>query len=150
MPVFKDLNSFMVHVQKMALEAMQDEGKEEVIKTNIKRNEQDIYSYEPQGYERRNTLTDENNFVSEMVDKDTMVVYNNAEPNTPIGSGSVSGWQVSLMVEEGRVSDMFGEGFWTKPRPATANTVEELKSSKAHIKAIQEGLRKRGINATIT
>ncbi len=144
---FDTIAGLMSYIQKAAQEVAKTNVADAIIDENIKFNESEIYSYNQKEYTRRNTLTDKNNFVVDDIGDNTIEIYNNAEPNTPIGKGSVDGWQVSLMVEEGRVSDMFGEGFWTGDRPATAKTVESLESSGKHTKAMIQGLKKFGIEA---
>lgn len=146
MPTFKDLNSLMAHVKKMAMDAARDEGAKQVIKTQIKHNESDIYNYSPSVYNRRGTLRRAENFVVDDIDDDTISVYNDEEPDYAVVDGyDSSQYQLQWLVEEGASPAPFGEGVWTEPRPAVKNTYEDLKNGNELISAVKSGLKKRGL-----
>lgn len=146
MPTFKDMNSLMAYVQKMAMETLQSDVVPVVKEEYKKHIQSDVYDvYDPKRYDRRNSLLDDNNILSEQVDQNTISITDIAEPNTSVKGTDNSGKQLMWWIEEGLIYPLAGGGVWSEARPATANTVEDLKSTEKHVQAMKQGLRKKGI-----
>lgn len=50
-----------------------------------------------------------------------------------------------LIIDQGLSGNLFGEGWWTEPRPYFSNTLEELKNNGLLKKWFREALVKRGL-----
>lgn len=113
-------------------------------------------TYTPKLYRRRGDidgLADPYNIESS-VKSGTLTVRNMTEPN-PSGamdnSRVTTGKYLDRLIEYGHGSSggfydfpTVGANFM-KPRPFTAKTIEHLRENKAHVDALQDGLKRQGI-----
>jgi len=140
MPSFLDIRLLSVYAQKVISETLNDDVKKEVTKTEQRHINSDVYDvYSPKYYRRRRAnggLIADDNIVGEMISDDTLSVTNKTKFN-PNGEPDLAEW-----VEYGLDP---GVGAYADERPFTQNTIDELNSTKAHVKAMQLGLKKRGI-----
>lgn len=84
-----------------------------------------------------------------------LTVVNITEPNP---TGCEDNWRVTTdknlpeLIEFGQGYKSMGYDFphnglrYMEPRPFTKKTIENLKSNKAHVEAMKNGLKKRGLN----
>lgn len=84
-----------------------------------------------------------------------LTVVNITEPNP---AGCEDNWRVTTdknlpeLIEFGQGYNSMGYDFprhglrYMEPRPFTEKTIENLKNNKAHVEAMKNGLRKRGLN----
>jgi hypothetical protein len=154
-PNFNNLKDMYAYYQEVLNDTLKDDVYKEV-KTTLQKNIQEtVYdSYSPKEYQRRgynDGLIADENIVGELEKDGVLAVKDIADSNDSIfgtpytasGTTTFAGW-----VEYGQVSDAFGNGVWTEPRPFMENTKEELKSNNVISKALQTGLKKRGVDAT--
>jgi hypothetical protein len=151
---FSSVQALMNYLKKQISDVLQTDVKEEVISTEQRHIQSDLYdAYSPNFYERRGTLADEGNFESEMIDDSTIAIKNVATPNdSVVGTlyNPANGTEFMSWIEYGDVPDLWGDGSepWSNPRPVVGNTVKELEETEAHVKALKEGLLKKGIQIT--
>lgn len=120
--------------------------------------EETVYdTYEPSQYKRRyekEGLSDPSNIGGVIVNGE-LQVFNATAGNPDIyinGKRDVSqndGDYLAPIIEYGKGYDFSsenGNNGYEKPRPFVENTREELKQTKAHVKALKQGLKNRGIN----
>ena len=107
-----------------------------IVNKHIQSDIYDTYSpvgEENGGYDRRNELGDPTNTISRMIDKNTILITNEAPPSPPIFDGDYGEYDDELLywIEKGRVLNMFNNKDypWMHPRPAISNAQEEINSS---------------------
>ncbi len=116
-------------------------------------------AYVPKKYRRRGMgagMADDSNIVIKggTASDGKLTVVNITEPNP---GGCLDNARVTTdknlpkLIEfgngyDGNFYDFPKGGSFTKPRPFTRTTVENLKNNKAHIIAMKNGLKKRGLN----
>lgn len=156
---WKDLTK---KVQNTVNQIAMDEVLDAVKEVEQKHIQEEVYdAYNPIAYKRRyydNGLIADDNIVGEL-NGNTLEVRNTTQPNasiskppTPYNSSDIT--QFSKWIEFGETyngnAKLLFDGNrsdepWANPRPFTANTIEDLKQNKQHIKALKEGLKKRNI-----
>ncbi len=142
MPTFKNLNSLFKHIVRQASESLKDDVFIAVREVEREHINSDVYAvYTPKVYKRRKDrggLISRDNIIGQMLNSKTLSVTN----KTLKDDGSPN---LAYRVEKGIPGG--GTAPWQNPRPFTENTIGELKISKKHIKALQKGLKKRGIKS---
>lgn len=134
---------------------------ETVKRTEIRHVYEDVYSRpESRLYQRRYSgggIGDISN-LEEYVEGDTLVVANTTPFNPYLnGTDSSAGYSQNAGLSEGLDGLIeYGDRNWKgiaydwatyePARPFVKNTVEELRASKEHVRALAGGLRKRGLN----
>ncbi len=140
MPSFRNLNALELYIKNEIYKSLEDDVAKEVVDTMKDRINEDVYNaYSPTLYERRKEnggLLDDANFLTEMVDDNTLKVK-----NVTHGSGKY----IVPIIEEGvgytwENSNIYGRQPF--PRPFVANTREELRGEKLRL-AISKALQKR-------
>ncbi len=96
-------------------------------------------------------MTDNDNYKKEIVDKMTVSIGSNAEPNDSLNNTPLYSDPEGLLpkwIEEGDIPNIFnGEKYpWMKPRPVVEMTRDELMNTKSYIEAMKKGLHRSGIN----
>lgn len=164
LPEFSKWSDLEKHLKKQIKDALASEVKSEVVETERRHIKKDVYEvYKPKMYKRRKDnggLLDKENIVGTMISEDTLQVTNETPPNpygVPQERVSVNK-DLAMLVEMGDGAG--GNNFYDfpsddensaymNPRTFTANTIEELKNSKAHVTSLQKGLANRGIKTEI-
>lgn len=156
MPQFKNLTQLDVYLKKLIKNSMEDVGKVVENKTREKIDEVVYQANTPSQYERTRELQNslihtqpkqfDNETVVEVKHDDAMFGW--YEPNQHISVLSGDELPVEVLAEivnDGKAGHIFGEGFWTKPRPYIEESLEEIKKDKLHIKAMKDSLKSKGI-----
>jgi hypothetical protein len=155
MPQFNNLNELNTWLSQQIAQSMNDVG--EMVVEKVKEHiESDVYSFDPKVYQRTNELKESIVHSTPIVNGDTVEVsiYPDAQlihPSPPnqhqsVISGDDYSPYVAITVEEGTSGKLFGEGYWTEPRPFMENTVAELEGSGLFADALKISLNKKGIN----
>lgn len=160
MPEFKTFKELETYLKTKIKDSLEHEVKSEIVETERRHIQTDVYDvYKPKMYKRRKDnggLMDKENIIGTMISNDTLEIINNTPPNpygTPQERVSVNK-DLPMLVEGG--DGVGGNNFYDFPsdekdatymfpRPFTANTIEELSQTKAHVKAFKEGLKRNGI-----
>lgn len=164
MPTAKSMKELSSLIKQKVSAVMEDEVFEKVRDVYQKHIDEDVYdAYSPVSYVRRDTgggLIADSNIVGEM-SGDSLEVKNIAAPNESIANppspfAPSSDTQFMEWIENGAAyhgyakyifsRDMSGEP-WAQPRPATQNTIEDLRANKQHKLALKAGLKARGIDS---
>lgn len=161
MSTVKNWSELVSAIKKQTADAMQKEVFEtvrEVYQSHIKSDVYDTYS--PTVYEQRGSnggLMDADNIIGQM-NGDTLEVLNVASPSTsiadpptpyiPDNQTKFAEWIEYGQAYNGGARSLFPRDMssepWAQPREFTANTINDLKSNKQHLKALAEGLRRAG------
>jgi hypothetical protein len=167
---YKNLNDLMNGIQSAIDKTLENEVFEEVKETELRHIKTDVYGvYKPKEYVRRYGsagMLDPNNIVimdelgNNSVTKGNLSVVNITAPNshTPDGETSINK-DLPELIEYGHDDYLnrypFVKGYdyaggknttFLEPRPFTANTIDELQTTKAHIVALKNGLSAKGFN----
>lgn len=135
---FNNLKELAKHVEAKIQNAMKNEVAKEVIETEKRHIQSDVYAvYSPTEYERTHQLIADESFVVREVE-DGITVKN-------IRHDEDTGKLIAPVLESGMGYDWEFE-FNGVPRPFTANTIEELKASQTHKEALKKGLKRQGID----
>lgn len=132
---FKNLNALMTHIEKDMQKALENEVAETVkenMKAAVDENVYDVFT--PEYYNRRmenGGLTDSNNLQAN-VSGNVLTVRDVA----PLDNGRTD-YELDRIIVEGLGKQPF-------PRDFYGSTAERLEDNGEHIKAMKEGLRKRG------
>ena len=160
MPVFDNLKQLEVYLLKAITDSMEDVGKaveqktREVIEREVYQNPTDSGLAE---YERTRELKNSlihttpkknNNEVTTEIKHDESN-FGHYAPNQHMSV--VDGRELPIdalaeIVNFGKSGKIFGEGYWTKPRPYIEITKEEVEKEKLHVKAMKESLIKKGFD----
>jgi hypothetical protein len=132
-------------------ETLQKEVFEEIRDVEIENINDIVYSvYEPNVYKRRGSsggIGDRENIQKNMVDDLTMEVTNDTPANL---KHKGTDKPLDILIERGHGNpyryDYPSDGEYMKPRKFTEATINDLKQNKQHIKALKEGLKKRGLS----
>ena len=157
---FATMQALLDYVRKKVNESLQNEVAENVRETEQKHIISDVYGvYNPIEYERRlldGGLMASENIKGEIVDDMTLQVTN----ETPANPYATSQDRVTIdknlpeLIEYGESYKGYHYDFlyntaFLNARPFTKNTFEELQQSGSPAIALVEGLKKRGIQATV-
>jgi hypothetical protein len=151
---------------KLVRENVQSTLFEEVAQTikevEIKHVNEDVYSREPSGiYNRRYShggigdIANLEQYVEHGANSDTLGISNNTKfnpyingVNGDLGFSRNSGYGLEGLIEHGDgwngITYDWAEG--EPARPFIQNSINDLKASKEHVRALAEGLRKRGLD----
>lgn len=151
MPTFKNVSSLIKYLNATVVPQVLQNDVADHVGEEIKSNyETMVYgAYSPVVYERTGALTDDANIEKKMIGQNTVSIENVASPSEALIKGySVTANTLPLMIEEGYIGNPWNDKDypWTKPRKVIQTTRDQLESSKSHIQAFREGLRKRGID----
>jgi hypothetical protein len=143
MPQFKNLNELFAKIQS----AISDSLLHEVTDVTRETMREQIYStvyavYEPTQYVRKmdeGGLSDYHNISASLIDDNTLEIRNIRDDHNGMRD-------VARVVETGVGYHYVTNSVLTDGRPFTENTVEELKSSKAHVEAMKQGLIRNGFD----
>jgi hypothetical protein len=154
---FKNLSDLNKYLMNKIAKSMYEVGEhaEQTVKEQI---DIDVYSYQPSEYERTFELRDSvihtepeiiNDLVSVEVKHDTDLIHPNKEKYQHYSAGK---WEpkeynryVAQTVHDGTSGHLFGEGFWTEPRPYMDHAKDKIKNSKLYINILKDNLRKQGL-----
>lgn len=157
MPTFKNLNSALKHVQKIVNETLLNEVTNAVKVAEIEHVMDDVYTRPTSGaYKRRYAdggLGDVNNLKESLASDGVLVVSNETPFNPYLNGVDASG---GLSLNSGNALDglvNFGDGWhdyyydysMCGPTNFIEKAVDDLKSSGEHVKAMKDGLQKRGL-----
>ena len=164
MPTANSLNGLYAMIKQRASAAMEDEVFEEVRDVYQKHIDSDVYdAYSPASDVRRDVrggLIADENIVGNM-SGESLEVKNVTPPSESIATfgqsfAPESDTQLMDWIEHGAAyhgnakyifnRDMSGEP-WANPRPATQNTIDDLRANGQHIEALKRGLKSRGIDS---
>ena len=158
MPDFRNLNELSEYMKKKVLPtAIKKVGN--TVKDKLKdRIDKDVYSFSPSQYERTYQLRESVVVKSSEIKKDEITVeighdydlINAIPPNKHVSvadQSDVSYW-TGYWINFGQVGGIFGQGFWTKPRPYMDNTKKEIKKENTLKKELKKNLKKMNINTS--
>ena len=158
MPTFKNLKQLEKYLQLVVKDSMEDVGREAEHKVRKKIDEM-VYQNptEPSDYERTRELKNSlvhtqpkqngNEITVEIKHEDSLIGY--YEPNQHMSVVDGSELPVDALAEivhYGKSGKIFGEGYWTKPRPYMETAKEEIIEEKLHVKALKNSLKKKGLD----
>lgn len=150
---WSDLEKALRQARDKALEGTGDKTKE-LVKDRI---DKDVYSvatpseyirtYELRESVQLSDVTSNGNVAEIEIGHDTNLI-GSYEPNQhySVVDGSSSVDSIAEIVHDGKSGLIFGNGYWTKPRPYMDNAKEEMEDGKYKEFMIEE-LKKQGINA---
>lgn len=157
MPEFKTFKELETYLKTKIKDSLEHEVKSEIVETERRHIQTDVYDvYKPKMYKRRKDnggLMDKENIVGTMISNDTLEIVNNTPPN-PYGIPQeqvTTDKNLAMLVEGGDGASGYfdfpseDDNSYMSPRPFTANTIEELSQTKAHVKVFKEGLKRNGI-----
>lgn len=124
-------------LNKKIRETLRNEVKDTVVKTMQKHIQEDVYdAYTPQSYERTYQLISEDNIISNTLDDNTLLTYNDRRDGDTY---------IPKIIEAGK--GYYNENLDRRigARPFIKNTKEDLESSGKAVDAMKDGLKKRGI-----
>lgn len=163
---YKNLNDLMVDIQSAINNTLENEVFEEVKETELRHIQTDVYDvYEPTVYIRRyksGGMGDSNNIVildddgNNSVTNGNLSVVNVTLPNPYARDGATTNKDLPELIEYGDENYLdkypFATGYdypgepYGLARPFTANTIDELQTTKAHIVALKKGLSSKGFD----
>jgi hypothetical protein len=157
--VFKSMDELFKHIKDTVNNSLENEVTDTVREFEQQHIDDDVYSvYKPKMYKRRGLdgglIADENiiGYVDES--KSTLTVVNATPPNPHALDEDLVTTDKNLpeLIEYGdgyngnNYDFPTDDGAFMYPRPFVENTIDELKNTKEHIKALKEGLKRNGIN----
>lgn len=138
MPQFNNLKELENYLKDKVQNAMRNEVAKTVIDTEKKHVQTDVYAvYTPTEYERTYQLLSDESYVVKDI-PDGISVKN-------IRHDEETGKMIAPVLESGIGYD-WDSPINGVPRRFTENTVQDLSQSKDHIKALQNGLKRQGID----
>lgn len=163
---YKNLDDLLDSVQSAINNTLENEVFEEVKETELRHIRTDVYEvYKPSIYERRYSregMLDANNIVilddngNNSVTNGNLSVVNVTPPNPYARDGATTSKDLPELIEYGDENYLdkypFATGYdypgepYGLPRPFTANTIDELQTTKAHIVALKKGLLSKGFD----
>jgi hypothetical protein len=136
------LSQLEAKILAMAKDVLKNEVKENIIDVLVENSQESIYdSYEPTEYSRRFSFLDRDKYEAEVIDEG-LFVKPVQEPNTSYTGEAYDSSQnyFAQWIEFGNNSPY---PVW--PRDFIGETERQLESTDSHIKALKDGLRKRGL-----
>lgn len=154
MATFNNLDALLKHLQAKVAETLQDEVANDVSDKMKEHYMNEVYDYDynEEFRTRRMSLVDDANIDKTLVGATTLSVSNTAKPDDSVFGTPIYGDPDGLLaqwIEDGNITNVFNNhsGYpWTKPRPVIHTTAEEIRQKKSHIKAMKQGLKKRGVD----
>lgn len=167
---YKNLNDLMNGIQSAIDKTLENEVFEEVKETEVRHIQTDVYDvYKPKDYFRRygNTgMLDPNNIVimdefgDNTVTNGNLSIVNITSPKSYTADGEVTvNKDLPELIEYGHENylnkNSTANGYdypygastsFLEPRPFTANTIDELQTTKAHVVALKNGLSAKGFD----
>lgn len=160
MPKVKSIAEALKYISSQINETLLDEVSESIKDAEIRHAYRDVYS-RPDSllYERRYSdggIGDYDN-LEERLEGDGLLAVENVTPFNPYLNGRNASDGMSHNSGEGLDGLVeFGDGGWKgltydwakgePARPFIQNTIDELRTTKAHVKSLKDGLKKRGVN----
>lgn len=149
MPTFKSLNDLKKYVNDSAQSCMDKEVAQAIKKEFAFEYDKQVYSYpNSEMYERREDLSDEDNFVSEW-DGKKLIVSNNVKPNVSLRNTALRNPSVTLSewIEHGNIPNIFDANYypWMEPRPVAETVRNRIQTEHIASNALKKGLKKKGI-----
>jgi len=163
MPTFNNLDDLARHLLNDLERGMMGVG--QVAKKVVQeRLDKDVYSFDPSVYQRTRELRESVDFEPSIEGKEAVVVIDhNTDMIHAVGRpyyqhhSAVKSYTpqdysqyVAQTVNDGTSGHIFGQGFWTKPRPYMDNAFKELQSSGRHVKSLANYLRSQGYKVEVT
>lgn len=151
---FNNIDELMAFLEKEVNDSMKDVGKavQKVVKDHV---DLDVYAVaQPAKYERTEQLRDS---VTYTVDGTDVLIHHDDSMIESIPDNQhhsvVEGYEpqdsseyVANIVEEGSSGHIFGEGYWTEPRPFWKNAEDEVESTGLDAKILKDSLKTKGFN----
>ena len=146
MPKFDNVQKLLNHIQAKIENALEIEVLEAIKETQTDMIQEYVYdAYTPKQYIRRGPdnggYGDPNN-IHGFVENGVLRVRNLTPPNPNYRTKIKPSAYVAPAIESGKMYTWYSPG----ARPAIAKTVEELKMTKSHMKALKNGLIRQNIN----
>lgn len=153
---FKNLNSLFKYLRYEFKDNLKENGKqmENIVRDYVER---DVYSYTPTKYERTYELRDSIVTREPRIYKENVSVKVEHEPDMMSNEpdrfihGSYF-WDLTdvrfllpYIINEGLSGDLFGEGFWTNPRPYWTNAYNHIVSNNIFFEEFKKSLTNKGI-----
>lgn len=151
-----NLKQLRQYIEKSIQKSLETKVFDKVRDVELSHTVSDVYeAYKPDEYVRRyekKGLKDPRNIIYEKqkIKKGWLVVRNITDFN-PYRPISRFGYNLTNLIEYGweescrRIYNVKVAPDYAQPRPFIANTTEELKQTKIHVKALKEGLKEDGI-----
>ncbi len=160
----KNLKELRKHIEKAIRNSLENEVFEDVRETECRHVQTDVFDvYKPRVYHRREFypeeyvsygetgigVKDERNIVFDPIKNGVLKVENVAEFN-PVRAIRNHGPGLVTLIEYGHGARGIYYDYpkypeYLRPRPFIANTREEIKQTKSHVKAMKLGLRRNKI-----
>lgn len=139
-----ELKKVLDYIEKENNKILKTKIKDEIIKTQKKHIEEDVYNkYAPKIYIRTFALR-ENENILDISDKDNEIEIANI--TTHQGMYSKNEVDVSEIIETGEGYDFRGYGYeYESPRPFIENTIENMKYNKTIENTFKEAWNEKGI-----
>ena len=142
-PTFKTLKEALSYIENSIAEALHNEVFEVIKETELSHIKSDVYGvYQPKAYKRRSSggFSDPAN-IQDVGSGLVLEVVNNTPPNSAGNPEPTIDKDLAQVIESGVGYDYFSPG----ARPYHENTINDLAGSGAHVDALKNGLRKKGI-----
>lgn len=155
---FANLDDLQKHLMKEISNAMRNEVAGEAVEVVKDRIRKDVESHEPALYERTGELRESvqgkeeqisKNVSRLKIDHDTSKIRPQGEnQHKSVVDGRPSNDVLPEIVHDGKSGHIFGEGFWTEPRPYMDNAKTEIETYNKHVNSLKKGLQRNGLNVT--
>lgn len=153
---FQSLSALEVYLTKMIKDSMEDVGKkcEVVVREKI---EEEVYQnpVNPSTYERTRELKNSlihtspvqngSEIITEIKHETDLIGSYSPNQHMSVQTGEPFIEPLAEVVNYGKAGHIFGEGYWTEPRPYMDDAREEIKQDKLHVQSLKESLRNKGI-----
>jgi hypothetical protein len=163
---FKNIDSMLSYVQNAVMDSLSNEvfnktrlvEQGQVITDVYDAGIPDVYDsvFHSSGQRRGmdGGLLDSENIKGTLISNNTISITNEtiANPYVLLGEDIKEskniGKPLAPIIEYGGEENYdFGEGWWSKPRPFTENTIKQLESTGEHVLALSAGLKRHGIES---
>ena len=148
----KNLKELRKHLEKCINDSLENEVLETVKKIELSHIKEDVFDvYSPNIYDRRSSsgIDDPENIVGDIIQNGVLEVENITKFNPEYETENQGLGLVKLIEyghgESGYFYDYPSSHKFTDPRPFIANTKNEIKETKSHVKAIKSGLERNKI-----
>lgn len=138
MPAFNNFDDLIKKVKDEAMKVLQKEVAEKVVEKAIEHAQHDVYDvYTPvaHGYRRKYTLIKKSNY-KKLVTEDSIIIKSVSTHDEK---------DITEVVETGKNYD-YRFKYYDVPRPFIENTKKEIEEKDLHIKAMKDGLKKKGFD----
>ncbi len=150
---FKSLSEFRKYIEKCIEGSLENEVFETIKNVELKHIKEDVLSvYSPKEYKRRSYdgIDDEDNTTQDKIKNGVLEIKNITKFNPEYESEN-TGLGLPVLIEYGHGEsgyfyDYAASDDFTNPRPFTENTIQEIKDSQKHVKALELGFKRNRIN----